>query len=625
MDLSKTFLRQWLLVMAFLLLMCVAVGYDLFSTYQRTGKVEKDRLMVQARVIDINLSKQLVSTHDSIDNILSDLKSFRSGNTYQPAINRRLSVIEKAITGIRTLVIMDKNGVVHASNRKELIGRDFSYRDYFKLARMNNSSEAIYLSPPFKTALNVYVMNLTHAIQDSRGEFDGIIAVSLDPEYFKTLMDSVLYAPDMWVQIVHWDGKLFMMSPDQEGLPGKDQTAPGSFFSRHRESNRDENIMTGMGHASGESRIMALKTVSRPDSHLDKGMVVGVCRSTRAVFAEWRRDMAIRVGGLSVTAIIMIFFLVIYQKNVRRANEQARKSLDALEESEQKYRSIFENVQDVIYRADASGTLVDISPSIEQYSGYTREELIGKDTAFFYADPNDRTVMLAEMMKTGAVINHEIVMKGKDGRIVIASLNAHFRYDREGKITGVEGVLRDITKRKQMEEMLQALAFIDGLTHIANRRRFDEAIEQEFRRAKRENGHLTVIMMDIDNFKSYNDNYGHGSGDYCLKMVATTLNDCITRAGDLLARYGGEEFVALLPNTDTEGALHMAERFRKKLADMRLRHGHSSTSPYVTISAGCFTMNPGDDKFTDVGMLIAEADKMLYKAKQAGRNRSMNS
>ena len=179
--------------------------------------------------------------------------------------------------------------------------------------------------------------------------------------------------------------------------------------------------------------------------------------------------------------------------------------------------------------------------------------------------------------------------------------------------------VRNQIKLKLKTDLLASLALLDGLTDIPNRRRFDEALEAEFKRAQRAGSSIALAMLDIDYFKHYNDHYGHGAGDVSLKKVASALTDCADRPGDLVARYGGEEFVALLPETDAAGAHVIAERFRLSVEALRLPHEYSGAGPWVTVSVGAVSVVPGD--LDSIASLLAQADSLLYQAKAQGRNR----
>ncbi|MBK3774589.1 diguanylate cyclase [Azospirillum aestuarii] len=183
----------------------------------------------------------------------------------------------------------------------------------------------------------------------------------------------------------------------------------------------------------------------------------------------------------------------------------------------------------------------------------------------------------------------------------------------------VKARVRNHLLLKRQTDLLRTLSFADGLTGIANRRRFDEVLLREWRRCARVQLPLSLIMLDVDQFKPYNDHYGHQAGDECLRAVAQLLAGQMMRPGDLIARYGGEEFVCLLPETDEDGAVQVAERLRGTVADRRLPHAVSHVADHVTISLGVATAQPILDNTPD--RLTQLADGLLYEAKRAGRNR----
>jgi diguanylate cyclase (GGDEF)-like protein len=168
--------------------------------------------------------------------------------------------------------------------------------------------------------------------------------------------------------------------------------------------------------------------------------------------------------------------------------------------------------------------------------------------------------------------------------------------------------------------MLHDLIGRDPLTELPNRRRFDEALREECRRCERVGAPLSVVFIDVDYFKRFNDTFGHGSGDDCLRRVATALRESLSRAGDLVARYGGEEFVALLPETDRDGAGAVARRFRAAVEALDIPNPSSAVEAHVTISVGAVTAT-ADGLPTDGQELLKAADRVLYLAKEAGRNR----
>ena len=186
----------------------------------------------------------------------------------------------------------------------------------------------------------------------------------------------------------------------------------------------------------------------------------------------------------------------------------------------------------------------------------------------------------------------------------------------------VRARVRNQMNLKIRTDLLEELSLVDGLTGIFNRRYFDEHFEEEKKRMSHLHVSLSLIMMDIDNFKVYNDNYGHGAGDECLQQVARVLKGGVVRAGDFVARYGGEEFVALLVGTDDKEAMVVAERLRSAVESLEIVHGYSPIAQVVTLSLGVASFGPGDSP-EKLATLLKRADQALYKAKKEGRNRSV--
>ncbi|MCW9040943.1 MAG: PleD family two-component system response regulator [Rhodospirillales bacterium] len=179
--------------------------------------------------------------------------------------------------------------------------------------------------------------------------------------------------------------------------------------------------------------------------------------------------------------------------------------------------------------------------------------------------------------------------------------------------------VRNHLELKRYRDLLQDLSIRDGLTGLPNRRRYDEFMEQEWARARRNETPLSVILMDIDHFKQFNDTYGHAAGDDCLQKVGAALKEVVRRPADLVARYGGEEFVCVLPDTDSEGATQVAEAVREAVSALGIPHAHSSAADHVTMSLGVATMIPQGE--VPPGIIAEKADVYLYEAKEAGRNR----
>jgi diguanylate cyclase (GGDEF)-like protein/PAS domain S-box-containing protein len=294
------------------------------------------------------------------------------------------------------------------------------------------------------------------------------------------------------------------------------------------------------------------------------------------------------------------------------------------------YKTLLESTRAIPWKIDwASMRFAYIGPQIEALLGWTPESWL---TVQDWADrihPDDRERVVGFCVaQSQAGVDHEADYRAlrPDGSYVWIRDVVHVVRDAEQGVEALVGFMFDISERKRSEEevlRLQAelhdLSFKDGLTSLANRRHFDQLMEREWSEARRNCQPLSLVMIDIDYFKQYNDRYGHLQGDACLKQVADLLASSATRARDAIARFGGEEFALVLPETGAADALKIAERCRSVLADARIAHAGSGVDPMLTVSIGAGTVIPGHG---DASLAwIESVDRRLYRAKATGRNR----
>lgn len=240
-----------------------------------------------------------------------------------------------------------------------------------------------------------------------------------------------------------------------------------------------------------------------------------------------------------------------------------------------------------------------------------------KDIPIIVLSSKEDPVTKSEAFTNGA---NDYLVKLPDKIELVARIRSHSRhYLMKLERDAAFFALRELQKQLEASNAeLLRLSSMDGLTELANRRRFDEKLKEEIKRGAREKTELSFIMIDIDFFKPFNDTYGHQGGDDCLKKVANALGEVACRPADLAARYGGEEFGIILPLTNESGSLTIGEKLRAGVEGLKIPHEASEVSSMVTISLGCTTIVP--DKNTTPKMIIEMADKALYKAKESGRN-----
>lgn len=315
----------------------------------------------------------------------------------------------------------------------------------------------------------------------------------------------------------------------------------------------------------------------------------------------------------------------------QRENSGQRALTEALLETQQveeQFRRLFENSPVACLLTDRDGRIQLINPACASMFDYRVEQLLGENISMLVPEAS-RARHIAGMTKYFTApreqllgVTSDIYGLRRDG--VELQIEVGVTPIRLGGVSLALATINDLSTRKAYEQALLAMSRTDGLTGIPNRRHFDQVIADEWRRLRRNQQGCAILMIDIDHFKQLNDRYGHLVGDETLRMVGKTLKQQLHRPGDFLARYGGEEFVVLLPDTDRDGAMLLAEQMRQAVAELPAASNDITlalTDSWVTISVGlaavpnCNEQEPAD--------LLANADRLLYGAKRAGRNRVM--
>lgn len=296
------------------------------------------------------------------------------------------------------------------------------------------------------------------------------------------------------------------------------------------------------------------------------------------------------------------------------------------DEEQVDFQFLAENSADIICRVDpGTNKLTYVSPSSLRILGWAPEEMLGtgpEELVF----PEDLPALFEAVARAhGSDQETDSVtvrVRRKDGSTVWMEMNARLVRDSAGVILEIVTAMRDVSERKALEDKLAAMAMTDGLTGIANRRAFDEALEREWKRTLREGSQISLLLLDLDHFKEFNDRYGHQFGDDCLRAVAAAVAGAV-RETDLVARYGGEEIAIILPATGSAGALETAEKVRAAVEGLRITHeGNPDAGGWVTASIGVATALARDGGTMRMPeSLLLSADHALYKAKNEGRNR----
>ncbi len=375
-----------------------------------------------------------------------------------------------------------------------------------------------------------------------------------------------------------------------------------------------------------------------------RGKVVGAIWYERSISHCWttlEHTIALSISLLAATAIesqqqrALSTDLERYRRQLKRETIEREQAEQAWQESQRFIQGIIDASTNILYvDSFIDGSNFYMSRWIKNVLGYEPDEIqrMGAQYLQKLVYPGEEAHMVAERGKLsttndGEVIENEYRFCHRQGNWRwLLCRETVFQRDQAGRPTQVFGTATDITKRKHAEvalkefnEELERLANMDGLTQVANRRSFDQYLEQVWQNVGPGRSALSLILCDIDYFKSFNDTYGHQAGDGCLKQVAQAIERAVKRSADLVARYGGEEFAVVLPNTSAVGVARVAEEICREIEQLNIPHSNSAVSERITLSLGVASITSTEKTHPDV--LLAAADKGLYQAKREGRNR----
>lgn len=307
--------------------------------------------------------------------------------------------------------------------------------------------------------------------------------------------------------------------------------------------------------------------------------------------------------------------LFAYKEQIEELNHRLSKKIKLKSKQLQSYLDIIDQYV-ITSQTDKHGIITYASDAFCKISGYTKEELIGANHRLI-RHPDMPSEVFDDMWGTissGFMWHGEIKNRNADGGYYWVDTTITPNVE-EGEIVGYTAIRHDISDKKMIEEM----AITDSMTGLYNRRFYVQTINEEMNRVKRHGSSLVLMMMDVDNFKLYNDNYGHQAGDSVLSQVANVLKFYTSRSGEYAFRLGGEEFGIVLSDMHKEGYMALAERIRRAIEMLGIQHEKNNVSPFVTVSIGVAIYHP--DSMITSDELYKESDNQLYRAKDSGRNR----
>ena len=591
----------------------LAIGWHTLST--------RDLEVRAAKVTTANLARSLADHSQAIIDIADTLvtglvERLEVDGTSAPARARLHTMMTNRVQGtarVRELIAYAADGSWLASSLEhEPPGVSGLGREYFAY-HQNHDDRAMHLGPPIQSRANGrWTLTVSRRVANPDGSFAGIALAMIDLDAFQAFFERFDIGAHGLISMLNDEGVMLVRSPVRRDTVGRN-FVDAPFFQEYRQLGPIGNAQ-GISPVDGVSRIKSFRRLENTP------LVIFVAQSEDDVLAKWRSTAAleIAVAGIACLVVGALGWHLAAQIKLRNQADEAVRNRG------RQYRLLADNSTDVIIQLGPDLLPRYVSPASKVSLGYEPQELIGICLTDL-AHPDDRPAV----SKTLAAFNDDRHPRALAGRFRHAD-GHHVWLEGSGrKMSDDENIviaMRDISARKEAEKLLheannqlQRMVMLDGLTAISNRRCFELVLEKEFRRGSRTQQPLTLLMLDVDNFKSYNDTYGHPAGDACLQSIAKAIGQQMRRPADMVARYGGEEFAIILPETDPNGAADLAERVRRAVRRLNIVHS-GTTRQLVTVSVGVAVAIPrhGCRLSQD---LVGRADRALYAAKALGKDR----
>lgn len=488
---------------------------------------------------------------------------------------------------------------------------DRSADGFFARHRNSDALAAAFGAPVPNATGDALLTTVSRRLEDQAGSFAGIVVATIDSRYFNAVHGKV----DVGAQ-----GAITLYDRAGRTLTGEPFASPvadaGVSLFGPKPGSANNGAYEFVPASDGVTRIAGYDSSSR----YPVTAVVAVSRDE--ALADWWHGALLRgLGTLAFTLAVAVLGLRLAEQIRRRQRSEA-----VLAQKEGEFRLLAESASDLVERFAADGTRTYISPALERLTGYTPEELIGKNAFdIIHEDDRPHVEVAAQRLRQGTTEQETVAFRRmhRDGREIWLETSLRVAAEPSGQFS-VVGVTRDITDRKQLEMRLEGMAMRDGLTELANRRAFDASLAREVGRSRRSGTPLSLLMIDADRFKRFNDDNGHLAGDACLKSIAAIVALAARRPADVAARFGGEELALLLPETDLAAARVLAMDLCRQVEALTIPHPRNLPWKVATVSIGVATIDPRDEDVVHDGTwLISTADLALYDAKSQGRNQSI--
>jgi len=571
---------------------------------------ERDAVVASAINQNMNLAvayeEYVVRTLKGLDGVLLFMR-----HEYR-RLGAKLDINRYALEGVidgqlfSILSVVDERGNVVRSSR-EIDTVNYADREFFRIHQLRRNQDTFFIDQPVLGRVSgTWQVPMSRRIIKADGSFGGVIVLSVDPALLARFYQKVDIGEHGMVMLVGADGIIRARRVGNELNFGADISRT-SLMREQAEKLTGEIL--GRGGFDGVRRYISYRTLP------GYPLVVAVGAGQDAVLADYRRNRDRDYMAAALVTVVIMIFAAMLTATLARQN----RTVVDLQASEARFRATFEQAAIGIAHTSLGRRYLQVNQKYCDLLGYGLEELMNMSADdITYLDDREDSRRHRQQLLSGieGSVSAEKRYVRKDGNLIWVNRTISLVRDHAGNPLYFLHLVEDIMERKRLEAELRELAATDMLTGLPNRRAFITRIEEEHARLRRfDTLQAAVLMLDLDYFKNINDSWGHAAGDAVLREVATVINAQI-REIDLCSRIGGEEFAVLLTGAAPEAAREFAERLRRSIADITVMHGGNSIQ--VTASIGVAALRATD---TDADAALMRADRALYRAKEAGRDR----
>ncbi len=592
---------------------CLGIWAE-YTNWQRLLQSANTRQMETARAMALHTDDILALAQQPLNNLSAHARDALGDEAKMQHLLEEMLRVVKTSPLLRSLAYADAQGrLIGSTFAANSAGMDLSDREYFLFHKSNASTQPRFGLPSQSQTNGRWFLPISQRIDNPDGSLAGIMIATIDMDHFSRFIETFEVNEENAFALLRKDGAILLRLPIDLKAMGAN-VADSALY-------RDQIMKKLRGNYEYVSRFDGTKRISGFYRSTDTGVTAIATQTKASIFDDWLKQskypwLSIILAYLIGTAMAIRW---IRQIELREIGDQKVAAREA------EFRLIANASPDVIEKISLAGVRQYVSPAAARIFEQDTESVIGT-SVLDDRDDQTKSAWQDALAKVQSGSSTECILyrhQRMDGTMIwLESVISCFRSDDNNEPDGIVVITRDVTRQQMMKQELNALATTDELTRLFNKRYFNTQLSSTLAAARANKQSVSLILLDLDRFKAYNDTYGHLAGDCALRDVAAVIPPQLTGTGGLAARYGGEELVVLLPNTDAEETMRIAENIRKAIAALKIEHAGNLPWGHVTVSSGYATALPSQ-AFSE-NDLITQADRALYAAKAAGRNRSQD-